>query len=85
VDEESRAIRHLDDSLVWNEDCFKAFVKMLSGQIANLSDGVSVYCQHHPVYRNSSSGLSPRTLIDQIVYRLYGLTEEEIAIVEGSS
>ena len=24
-------------------------------------------------------------LIDQIVYRLYGLTEEEIAIVEGRS
>jgi hypothetical protein len=23
------------------------------------------------------------TLIDQVVYRLYGLTEEEIAIVEG--
>ena len=24
-------------------------------------------------------------LIDQVVYRLYGLTEEEIAVVEGRS
>jgi hypothetical protein len=31
--------------------------------------------------------MSPRSdrLIDQIVYKLYGLTEEEIAIVEGRS
>ncbi|MFZ2358135.1 MAG: hypothetical protein WA040_02210 [Anaerolineae bacterium] len=25
-----------------------------------------------------------RRLIDQVVYRLYGLTEEEIAVLEGS-
>jgi hypothetical protein len=74
----------LDESLAWNEDCFKAFVKMLEGQIANLSDVVGVYRR----YRRAVGALVQRIaatdwLIDQMVYRLYGLTEEEIAVVEG--
>jgi ribonucleotide reductase beta subunit family protein with ferritin-like domain len=38
VDEESGSTQHLDESLGWNEVCFKAFVKMLTGRIGNLSD-----------------------------------------------
>jgi len=54
------------------------------GQVANMSALVGVYQQHHdrlaPLLRRIG-----RTdwLIDQIVYQLYGLTEEEIAVVEG--
>jgi type I restriction-modification system DNA methylase subunit len=85
VGEESRSTRHLDESLGWNEDCFKAFVKALAGRVANLSDVVGVYRRHHPPYRQLVQRIEATDrLIDQIVYRLYGLTEEEIAVVEGS-
>lgn len=85
VDEESRSTRHLDDSLGWNEDAFKAFVKALASSVANLSDLVHVYRKHLPPYYKLLDRIG-RTdhLIDQIVYMLYGLTEEEIAIVEGN-
>ena len=45
---------------------------------------VSVYRQYSPRYRELIERIA-RTdrLIDQIVYQLYGLTDEEIAIVEG--
>jgi hypothetical protein len=86
VDEESRSTRHLDDSLGWNEDAFKAFVKALAGPVSNLSDLVHVHRKHHPHYSDLLDRIG-RTdvLIDQIVYKLYGLTEEEISIVEGES
>ena len=85
VDEESRSTRHLDESLAWNEACFKAFVKMLTGRVANLSDVVGVYRKHHPAYRQLVRRIAATDrLIDLIVYRLYGLTEEEVAVVEGS-
>jgi hypothetical protein len=86
VAEDSRRTRSLDESLGWNEDCFKAFVKMLAGSVGNLSNLVRVYRKHHPRYRDLAGRLA-RTdhLIDQIVYQLYGLTDEEIAIVEGKS
>jgi hypothetical protein len=40
--------------------------------------------KHHPSYASRTTRIA-RTdhLIDQIVYRLYGFTGEEIAIVEG--
>jgi hypothetical protein len=84
VDKESRSTRHLDESLGWNEEAFKAFVKALVGSVPNLSDLVRVYRKHHPAYRDLED-CTDRTdhLIDQVVYKLYGLTEEEIAIVEG--
>jgi hypothetical protein len=85
VGEESRSTRHLDESLGWNEDCFKVFVKALAGRVSNLSDVVGVYRRHHPPYRQLVQRIEATDrLIDQIVYRLYGLTEEEIAVVEGS-
>jgi hypothetical protein len=84
VDEESRSTRHLDESLGWNEGCFKAFVKMLVGRVANLSDLVGIYRRHHPEVRALLQRIAATDwLIDQMVYQLYGLTEEEIAVVEG--
>jgi hypothetical protein len=85
VGEESRSTRHLDESLGWNEDCFNVFVKALAGRVSNLSDVVGVYRRHHPPYRQLVQRIAATDrLIDQIVYWLYGLTEEEIAVVEGS-
>lgn len=79
-----RSTRHLDESLGWNEEAFKAFVKALAGSVGNLSDLVRVYRKHHPRYHELLDRITRTdSLIDQIVYKLYGLTEEEIAIVEG--
>ena len=55
------------------------------GQVAAMSELVAVYERYHarlaPLMRRLR-----RTdwLIDQVVYQLYGLTEEEIGVVEGS-
>ena len=58
---------------------------MLAGSVGNLSDLVRVYRRHHGAYGGLAGRLAATDyLIDQIVYRLYGLTEEEIAIVEES-
>jgi len=85
VSEESRSTRRLDESLAWNEEAFKAFVRMLAGKVRALSDLVSVYRVHSPAYRELVARIAATDwLIDQLVYRLYGLTEEEIAIVEGT-
>jgi hypothetical protein len=43
--------RHLEESLAWNEDCFKAFVKMLAGSISNLSTAAGVHRKPHPAFR----------------------------------
>jgi hypothetical protein len=84
VSEESRSTRHIDESLWWNEEAFKVFVKALVGRVANLSDLVSVYRAHSPAYGELVARIEATDwLIDQIVYKLYGLTEGEIAIVEG--
>lgn len=84
VDQESRSTRSLDESLGWSEEAFVAFVKALMGKLPNLSDLVSVYRAHSSAYRELVARIEATDwLIDQIVYKLYGLTEEEIAIVEG--
>jgi len=84
VDEASGSSKTLDESLAWNEDAFKQFAKLLAGRIANLNDLVTVYCNHAPAFQTLMDNIA-RTddLIDQIVYKLYGLTDEEIAVVEG--
>jgi hypothetical protein len=47
---------------------------------------VCVYCTHPPVYHALVARIAATDhLIDQIDYQLYGLTEEEIAIVEGEA
>ena len=84
VGEESRSTRHLDESLAWTEDCFKPFVKALAGRVQGFSDLVAVYRDHSPAYRALVQRIAATDrLIDLIVYRLYGLTDEEIAVVEG--
>jgi hypothetical protein len=84
VAEESRSTRSLDESLGWSEAAFKAFVLQLARRVDNLSHLVRVYRKHHPRYADlvDRIGRTDR-LIDQIVYRLYGLTDEEIAVVVG--
>ena len=84
VREDSHATRRLDESLVWSEDAFKGFVKTLVRKVVGLSDLVSVYRAHSPAYRELVARIAATDrLIDQIIYKLYGLTENEIAIVEG--
>ena len=85
VDPDSRSSRGLDDSLGWDEAAFKAFVRLLAGSVPHLSALSRVYNDHTPRYRDLTQRIE-RTdwLIDQIVYKLYGLTDEEIAIVEGA-
>jgi hypothetical protein len=71
--------------LGWNEDCFKAFVKMLAGRVTNLSDVIAVYRRHHSDVQALLQRIEETDrLIDQIVYQLYGLTDEEKALVSGS-
>ncbi len=83
VDQESRSTRRLDESLAWNEAAFKSFVKTLAGRIANLSDVIGVYRKHHDDLQSLARRIEATDwLIDQIVYKLYGLTKDEIAIVE---
>ena len=84
VREDSHATRRLDESLAWSEDAFKGFVKTLVRKVVGLSDLVSVYRAHSPAYRELVARIAATDrLIDQIIYKLYGLTENEIAIVEG--
>jgi hypothetical protein len=50
----------------------------------NLGGLVRVYREYQPRYPALAGRLAQTdVLIDQVVYRLYGLTEEEIGIVEG--
>lgn len=67
-----------------NEAQWRWLVRQRLGEVANMSKLVAVYEQYHrqlaPLMRRLQ-----RTddLIDRVVYQLYGLTEEEIEIVEG--
>jgi hypothetical protein len=52
--------------------------------LPNLSALVALHRTHAPTYTTLTHHLSQTDhLIDHIVYRLYGLTEQEIAIAEG--
>ena len=52
--------------------------------LGDLGELVAVYRQHGPGYRGLVTRIeATNCLIDQIVYKLYGLTEDEIAIVES--
>jgi len=84
VDRESRSTRHLDESLGWDLPCYEAFAGLLVGRMAVTPALVAVYRAHHEAYKSLAARIaSTDALIDQIVYRLYGLTDEEIAVVEG--
>ena len=82
---DSRSTRTLEEALGWNEAAFRGFVRLLLGKVKGLADMVEVYNSYHADYAALVQRIAETDgLIDQIVYRLYGLTEEEIAIVEGS-
>lgn len=84
VDESSRSSVPLSASLSWNEDAFKGFVKLLLKKVRYFSAIVGVYGDHKTAVATLNQQLTATDrLIDQIVYQLYGLTDEEIAIVEG--
>jgi hypothetical protein len=83
VDKESRSTRHLDESLGWNEGCYEAFAGMLAGKTSVTRAMIDVYQKHHAEYKALVERIEATDgLIDEIVYRLYGLTEEEIAVVK---
>lgn len=85
VDSKSRSTRRLDESLGWNEEAFTAFAGMLIGNSNVTPEMVEVYRKYHPEYKALVQKIEATdNLIDQIVYRLYGLTDEEIAVVEGA-
>ncbi len=84
VGEDSHTTHRLEESLAWSEDAYKAFVKKLAGKITGLSDLVAVYRAHAPDYAALVQRIAATDrIIDQIVYQLYGLTDDEIAIVEA--
>jgi len=75
---------NLDDFWRLNQAQWMWLLRQRLGRVTNMSDLVAVYEQ----YRAQLAPLMRRIqrtdwLIDQVVYQLYGLTEEEIAIVEG--
>jgi hypothetical protein len=84
VDADSRSTRHLDESLGWDAACFTAFAGMLVGKTSVTPAMEAVYAEHQGAYRAVVARIAATDrLIDAVVYRLYGLTEEEVAVVEG--
>jgi hypothetical protein len=84
VEEGSYTTHSLEESLGWTEDAYKVFVKKLAGKVSGFSDLVGAYRDHAPAYAALVQRIAATDrIIDRIVYQLYGLTEEEIAIVEG--
>lgn len=76
---------HLDMALTWSREAFKDFVKILAGRVSNLSDIMQVYDKYHADVLELQERIDKTDgLIDQIVYRLYGLTDKEIRVVEES-
>lgn len=85
VEKGSYTTYQLDAALTWSHKAFKDFVKLLARKVPNLSDIMSVYDKYHPELKELQERIDKTDeLIDQIVYRLYGLTDEEIRIVEES-
>nr|MBC8228187.1 hypothetical protein [bacterium] len=83
VNPESASNKRLEDALEWTEEAFKEFIKTLAGRILSLSDFWDVYDKYASVVQTLAQRIQATDeLIDGIVYRLYGLTAEEIAVVE---
>ncbi len=84
VDEASHSTHQLHESLAWSEEAFEDFLRQLVGKVSHLSDLRAIYRTYTDSYRTCVDAIEKTDwLIDQIVYALYGLTEEEIALVEG--
>lgn len=85
VESDSSSKRLLIDSLCWNKNAFEDFA-LLAGRIPNLANIVDVYEKYSTDYRTLSHKLNlTDELIDEIVYKLYGLDEKEIELVKGST
>ncbi|MBM3238426.1 hypothetical protein FJZ31_19205 [Candidatus Poribacteria bacterium] len=84
VNPESASNKRLEDALEWTEEAFKEFIKILAGRTPNLSDFLDLYRKYAPAVQTFAQRIQATDeLIDGIVYLLYGLAEEEIAVVEG--
>ena len=84
MEEGSGATHHLPDTLAWSAQAFEDFLRELVGAVSNLTDFLEVYCRYTDQYRQVTDALEKTdNLIDQIVYALYGLTANEIALVEA--
>jgi len=75
---------NLEDFWRLNRAQWMWLLRQRLGKVADMSDLVAVYER----YRAQLAPLMRRirrtdSLIDRVVYQLYGLTEEEIAVVEG--
>jgi hypothetical protein len=69
-----------------NEEQWKWLLKTRLKKIASLSDLVRIFRHRHPgIARLDQQIAATDRLIDQIVYRLYDLTSEEIAIIEAAT
>jgi hypothetical protein len=68
------------------EEQWKWLLKGRLKKIENMADLVRLYRKHQPAIAALDRQIaSTDRLIDRIVYRLYGLTDDEIAIVEDST
>ncbi|GIK38000.1 MAG: hypothetical protein BroJett011_18330 [Chloroflexota bacterium] len=75
----------LDDFWRLNQAQWMWLLRQNLGQVDNMSNLVAVYQNyHHPLAPLMRRLQRTDWLIDQIVYQLYGLTEEEIAVMEGN-
>lgn len=64
--------------------CRLLYSGLLAGPVDNMAGIVRAYRRHAGTVQELDACIAGTdSLIDQIVYRLYGLSEEEIAIVEG--
>jgi hypothetical protein len=82
VDAGSRSTKHIDESLGWDEACFQAFAGMLIGKSSLTPKITAVFREHHAPYKELVAQIDATDdLIDQVVYRLYGLTEEEVSVI----
>jgi hypothetical protein len=86
VEEDSYTTHHIAESLGWDEACFKVLIRELAGDVPNLSRVVHAYRTHAASYAALTQRIAfTDRLIDRIVYQLYGLTDDEVAVVEAAS
>jgi hypothetical protein len=82
----ARRISLRDDICALDESQWKWLVKRRLTKIDNFSDLIRVFHRHQPgIAALDGRLMATDRLIDRIVYRLYGLTNDEIAIVEGTA
>ncbi len=81
-----RRITLRDDIGALNEAQWKWLTKRRLKQVPNFAQVVQVFRDHQPTLAALDRRIAATDrLVDQIVYRLYGLTEAEVALVEGGA